>query len=140
MRYCEGRSRPNRFNSWILLYVLIKEARDVAGVWSAAHIKASQRSCCDGLSYSCTFVNISSILLNILKFLKVLNLCVNQSVTTLHRTSCCNKNSQNLPSEVLDVCFCRYIPKYTFSWLVTPMWLIISKCFVFPSFRVWYLW
>lgn len=31
-----------------------------------------------------------------------------------------------LKAEADLVFICRYIPRYTFSWLVKPMWLVIS--------------
>lgn len=55
-------------------------------------------------------------------FLCMLQLFTSKKFPFMHSLHICDDSSYS---------FHRYIPRYTFSWLVKPMWLIISRCPVY---------
>lgn len=139
--------------SWMsTLYVCKRNLNEgiwtFSGFWSTHYFKASWCSCCYGLPHSCTFVRVlllglhaasthlapKWLLPNASNFFDVYTSLLVMVLHLLLPFKCFASQSLIIDWLMQCVsCFCRYIPKYTFSWLVKPMWLVISKFFIsFP--------
>jgi hypothetical protein len=84
-----------------------------SGFWCSYHCKTFVCSNCHVLSYPYTSVSFSQIS-NFQNIFTILD-CAAVLFTIFRFLLMFNLN-----------CVSRYIPRYTFSWLVKPMWLVIS--------------
>ena len=109
------------------MWHFISNAGLISGFWSSYHCKTFVCSYCHVLSYPCTSVSFIQVTI----FLKIFTIldCVSLLLRIILIWCCEVRTALYVKSCIAYGWSClvsRYIPRYTFSWLVKPMWLIIS--------------